>query len=80
MKNKLILYYKPTCPYCQKVIRYMDQANIKFPLANISDGYEALQELINVGGKRQVPCLFIDDKALYESDDIIEWFKNNYKE
>ena len=29
------------------------------------------------GGKRQVPCLFIDGKPLYESSDIIAWFEQN---
>jgi len=36
-------------------------------------------ELIKIGGMSQVPCLVIDGKALYESLDIIEWFKRNYK-
>jgi len=34
-------------------------------------------ELIKIGGKPQVPCLVIDGKVLYESLDIIEWFKKN---
>ena len=38
------------------------------------------EELIKIGGKTQVPCLVIDGKALYESLDIIEWFKKNYKQ
>ncbi|MBS4843870.1 MAG: glutathione S-transferase domain-containing protein, partial [Collinsella sp.] len=33
--------------------------------------------LIAVGGKRQVPCLFIDGKPLYESSDIIAWVQEN---
>ncbi len=33
----------------------------------------AEQRLAEVGGKKQVPCLFIDGKAMYESDDIIEY-------
>jgi len=36
-------------------------------------------ELIKIGGKPQVPCLIIGGaKALYESWDIIEWFRKNY--
>lgn len=31
----------------------------------------------DMGGKRQVPCLFIDGKPLYESSDIIAWFEQN---
>ena len=37
----------------------------------------AEQRLIQEGGKRQVPCLFIDGKPLYESDDIIAWLSQN---
>ena len=35
------------------------------------------QELLDIGGKTQVPCLFIDGKPLYESDDIIDYMKDN---
>ena len=34
-------------------------------------------ELIRVGGKQQVPCLFIDGKPMYESLDIVEWLRAN---
>ena len=34
-------------------------------------------ELVQLGGKSQVPCLFIDGKPLYESGDIIDWLQNN---
>ncbi len=37
------------------------------------------QELLTIGGKTQVPCLVVDGKALYESEDIIVWFKENWK-
>jgi len=33
--------------------------------------------LIEIGGKSQVPCLFIDGVPPYESDDIIRWLKSN---
>ena len=71
------LYYKPTCPYCRKVLDYMETNAIEIPLKNISESSEIREALIAVGGKQQVPCLSIDGQALYESDDIIEWFKNN---
>lgn len=74
--HELTLYYKPTCPFCKKVIKYIDEAGIIVPLEDTSDEEKAT-ELINLGGKKQVPCLVIDGKALYESDDIIEWLKLN---
>lgn len=47
------------------------------PERNISTDTEAEQALIAIGGKRQVPCLFIDGKPLYESSDIIAWIQKN---
>jgi len=38
-----------------------------------------MDELIKIGGKSQVPCLVINGRALYESQDIIKWFDENYK-
>ena len=67
-----VLYYKPTCPYCVKVLRFMEQHGISLPLRDTFDEQIA-QELVQIGGKRQVPCLVIDGKALYESDDIIAY-------
>lgn len=67
------LFYKPTCPYCQKVFRYMEEHGIELPLRDISAEPGAREELIAMGGKGQVPCLMIDGKPLYESDDIIAY-------
>jgi len=36
-----------------------------------------INELIKVGGKQQVPCLFIDSVPMYESDEIVAWLKEN---
>lgn len=76
--DNLILYYYPTCPYCRKVTRFIDKHNLnQIELKNISQDQEAEKELIKNGGKKQVPCLFIDDAPLYESNDIINWLQNN---
>ncbi|CRH93949.1 Glutathione S-transferase, N-terminal domain [Peptoniphilus asaccharolyticus DSM 20463] len=78
MKN-LKLYYKPTCPYCVKVLNYMGENNIEtIELLNVDeiDGLRA--ELNERGGKTQVPALDIDGKIMYESDDIVEYLKANF--
>lgn len=77
--SHLTLYYKPTCPYCQKVLAHMDQNGISIPLKNRDESPAVHEELIEIGGKPQVPCLVIEGKAMYESDDIIQWFKTNWK-
>ncbi len=41
---------------------------------------EAAERLLAVGGKMQVPCLFIDGEPLYESMDIIKWLEEHSEE
>ncbi len=57
----------------------MKDADISLPMKNIREKDEYRQELVKIGGKQQVPCLVIDGQALYESSDIVQWLKNNYK-
>lgn len=76
--HDLVLYYRPTCPFCIRVTDFMRSRGIEIPLRNISIDSEAARTLVSVGGKQQVPCLFIDDKPLYESSDIIAWLDANF--
>jgi glutaredoxin len=77
MAQRLDLYYYPECPYCQKVLRAMRSLGIedKITLKNIHQDRKADETLVAVGGKHQVPCLFIDGDPMYESDDIVAWMK-----
>ncbi len=73
-----LLYYLPTCPFCQKVLDFLKEHDdkLKITLKSISEE-ENLSELMEKGGKRQVPFLIDTDEdfALYESDDIIEYLR-----
>lgn len=70
---RLMLYYSPTCPYSKDVLNYLDSINKTIPMKNVYASEEIKKELIQKGGKKQVPCLLINDKPLYESQAIIEW-------
>lgn len=71
------LYIRPTCPYCAKVLNFMAEKGIELPLRDITQDPAARGRLVEVGGKQQVPCLFIDGKPLYESDDIIAYLSDH---
>ncbi len=76
----LTLYYKPSCPFCQKTITAADEMGVAFNLKDISADESLREALIEKGGKQQVPY-FEDpenDVAMYESDDIIAYVKENY--
>ncbi len=74
--SDLILYVKTGCPWAKRVLDFADQNGITFELRNIADPGVA-DELIERGGKRQVPYL-VDVKnavEMYESADIVEYLK-----
>lgn len=70
------IFILPTCPYCHKVLDFMDAKGIAYNKIDITNP-EKEEVLIKIGGKRQVP--FIIDKEhnveMYESDNIIEYLK-----
>lgn len=77
--SSLVLYYSPSCPYCHKVMDYMEKEHIEIEKKNVQDP-GVREQLISIGGKGQVPCLVIDGKALYESNDIINWMAKHKAE
>ena len=79
MATSYLLYIRPTCPYCQDVLHFMDERGINLPTVNISKDAEALETLGRVGGKVQVPCLFIDGEPMYESQDIICYLDRTFR-
>ncbi len=69
----LVLYYRPNCPFCVRVLEAMKGVDIKIDLKDLNENREYLDELIEMGGKRQVPCLMIDGEVKYESQAIIDY-------
>lgn len=73
MNQNLELYIMSGCPFCRKVLNFMQQNDIVLPLHDITVDPSARETLVSVGGKVQVPCLFIDGSPLYESSNIIDY-------
>lgn len=71
------LYISETCPYCRKVIDFLEENNIKYNKKNVIEPGN-LNMLLKLGGKAQVPFLddFENNISMYESDDIIEYLMN----
>ena len=72
----LKLFILDSCPYCHKVMDYLDERNMKYEKINI-ENQTSEDILIRMGGKRQVPFLVDTDRniQMYESNDIIEYLK-----
>lgn len=72
----LDLYILETCPYCKKVMNFMNEHNINYNKIDTASP-ESEQTLVRLGGKRQVPFLVDNERniQMYESNDIIEYVK-----
>ena len=72
----LELFVLENCPYCQKVMKFLEQEHMKYQKIDISNK-ESENSLIQIGGKRQVPFLIDTERniQMYESNDIIEYLK-----
>lgn len=74
----LELFVKDWCPYCLYVQKFIEsQGRDDIVFHNIRKDGESRDRLIEVGGKQQVPCLFIDGDPLYESEDIVAWLREH---
>jgi len=75
----LTLYVKTGCPYCAKVLAAVEELGLTIEEKNIADDAVA-EELISLGGKRQVPYLVDSERsvAMYESDDIVDYLREHY--
>lgn len=73
--DNMYLYVKPGCPFCMKVDRFLNEAGIQLEHRSVTEGTNA-DDLRSLGGKVQSPCLIVDGKAMYESDDIIAYLRS----
>ncbi len=73
----LDLYIMESCPYCQKVMGYMKENDIKYHKFDTANSDNALR-LLALGGIDQVPFLFNEEtnEKIYDSDMIISYLKN----
>lgn len=78
--QNLSLYQYHMCPFCVKVRRTMKRLNLNIELRDAKDNAQFAEELLSQGGKKQVPCLRIQNEDgsvnwMYESDTINQYLE-----
>lgn len=73
----ITLYYFPECPFCKKVLDFIEGNGIEIELKNVREAVN-LQELVEKTEKVKVPYIenSEDNTKMHESDDIIEYLSN----
>ncbi|MCP5181225.1 MAG: glutathione S-transferase N-terminal domain-containing protein [Pseudomonadales bacterium] len=79
MSERYQLFKFDSCPFCQRVLRFLAEHPMPVVLRDIHRDPQAWRELATGGGDTMVPCLRIEDDTgvrwLYESLDIIAYLQ-----
>lgn len=76
------LYFNPSCSFCVRVLRYLEQTGIPYEPKEVGYFCDANRDaLLKLGGKTQVPFLVDPERqvAMYESQDIIDYLREHYE-
>ena len=67
------IYTTPLCAYCARAKRLLDQKGVAFVEIDLWQFPERRAEMIErAGGRRTVPQLFVDGRAIGGSDELAE--------
>lgn len=77
---KLILYHFENCPFCHRVEDAISRLGIegKIERRDILKEPKFKDELVQMTGVKQVPCLVVDGKPMLESLDIIKFLEKTF--
>ncbi|MFC1576571.1 glutaredoxin family protein [Candidatus Omnitrophota bacterium] len=68
MAKKVIVYSTPTCPYCIKAKKFLEDSNVVFENIDVSSNSEKAQEMIDKSGQMGVPVLDIEGQIILGFD------------
>jgi len=66
----VIVYTKADCPYCDWAKQLLDTKQVAYTEVRIDLDPAKCEEMIRLSGRRTVPQIFINDKAIGGFDDL----------
>ena len=72
-----IVYFKPSCTDCEKVIQYANYYNIDLHWRNIDEGDNA-KKLVEDTGQDTIPAMVIPGQVILGQQPIIDYIMENY--
>ncbi len=68
---KVEIYTKQTCAYCDRAKQLLDHKGVKYTEIPIDQDQQALEQMLSRSlGRRTVPQIFINDRAIGGCDDL----------
>jgi len=74
--EELILYKFDSCIFCRRVMGFIRQHHLPVSYRDVKNNAAYREELIQLTGRSQVPCLLIDGQPMLESADIVAYLRH----
>lgn len=58
------VYSTPTCPWCHKVKKFLDEHKVTYRDLNVAEDHDARDEMIKVSSQTAVPTIVIDGEVI----------------
>ncbi len=68
--NEVILYGTLYCPYCIRAKALLDSKQVSYQEIRVDQDPSKRAEMMNLGGGRTVPQIFIDSKPIGGCDEL----------
>ena len=63
---KIRLFIKPHCPWCQKVMHWLDERDIKYEKLDIIADEATFDEMVRLSGQELAPVIEVNGKVLVD--------------
>lgn len=68
MANKVLVYSTPTCPYCVRLKKYLEENKVAFENYDVANDQTKAEEMVQKSGQLGVPVIDIDGKIIVGFD------------
>ena len=78
MSKNVKIYTTPTCPYCIKAKKFLEENKIPFENIDVSADQDKAQEMVDKSGQMGVPVLDIGGKIIkgFDKEAVLKALKN----
>lgn len=71
------LYSSNICTRCDELKKYLKEKDIEINTIDVTKDIKLQVEIYKLGGKVEVPMLYIEGKAIYDLEKIKDWLQEN---
>jgi len=64
MSKKVMIYTTPTCPYCIKAKKFLEEKGVAFENIDVAANPDKAQEMVDKSGQMGVPVIDIEGKII----------------